>query len=357
MRILLGDRTGEIRAEVTRGYISQLTWRLNKPGIADLFIDRRDPACTPELLRAGSRIFVELDDGLPPWGGVLELPRTWTRNMLQIRAHTIERLLSFAITPKTLAFYGVPVGTIFVEVLQDADTRAGLGLDFGQVWYGGNIHWPRYHFRDAMWVINESLRKMETCDYKFTPFVLDNKIRFRATLQEQLGDDKRARVALIQGVNVAEAKLTEQGDIVNRVAVVGSGSTWGERQVIYALEEASRQTYGLRERALTPSDVTQETTLNRYAETELRDNAYPHTLADLTAANRTPALFSAYDVGDIVRVQLPDYGFGGYDAPMRIMARGYDPRSKRCELVCDEQFTYVPVFQGEDETQPGEEDA
>lgn len=354
MRILLADRRGTVRAEVTRGRISEVVWRLNKAGTANLFISRDDPAFREELLLPGARIYVEFDVNLPAWGGILDLPRVWTRNTLQIRAWTIERLLRFVITSKTKAFYGVPVGGIFVEILRNVDDKAALGIDFGQVWRGGGMHWPRYHLRDAMWVINNSLRKMETCDYRFSPILTGGQVRFRATLQQLLGDDKRNRVALVEGANVADALLTEQGDVVNRVVVVGSGATWGEREVVYGVEETSRRQYGLREVALTPQDVSQTVTLDRYADTTIRENAYPHRLADLTVVNQAPAGFGDYDVGDIVTVQLPGYRFDGYDAPMRIVARGYDPRTGVCKVACDERFEYVPVLQGEDEYEPGE---
>ncbi len=353
MRILLAGLDGRVRAEVQQGRISNVTWRLNKTGSADLFISRRDPAFREELLRPGSRIYVEFDVDLPPWGGVLDLPRTWTRGMLQIRAHTIERLLKFARTEKTRAFYSVLVGSIFISVLQEADKKSAIGLDFGQVWYGGTAHYPRYHLRDMMWVINNSLRKMETCDYAFVPFLEDNRIQFRATLQEQLGDDKRQRVALVEGRNVTDAQLTEQGDIANSVAVVGSGATWGERTVVYGNEEESRRRVGLREITLTPTDVSQTATLLRYADTAIRERAYPHTLADMTVTNLSPGVFAAYGVGDVVQVQLPGYGFEGYDAPMRIVARGYDPQTNTCQVVADERFEYVPVLQQHDEEEPG----
>jgi hypothetical protein len=103
-----------------------------------------------------------------------------------------------------------------------------------------------------------------------------------------------------------------------------------------------------------PSDVSQTATLDRYADNAIRESAYPHVLAALTVADVAPARFADYDVGDIVRVMLSSFGFDGYDAAMRIVARGFDAWSGKCELVCDERFEYLPILQGEDENQPGE---
>jgi len=355
VRVLLGDLTGRVRAEISEGRIGDVTWRLNEAGSATLRVKRGSAAFAREILEPGARIYVEFDNGLPTWGGVLDLPRKWSPGMVEIRAHTIERLLAFQMTTKTRGFYGDVVGSIFSHVLEEADSRASIGLTLGTVWMGGALHYPRYHFRDVMWVVNDSVRAMETCDYRFVPYLDDDgRIMFRAELYEQLGDDKRETVSLIEGANVADASLTEQGDIVNRVAVVGSGATWGERPVVWGTEETSRRRFGLREGMVAPSDVTQTPTLDRYADNAIQESAYPHTLAALTVADIRPARFADYDVGDIVQVVLPSFGFDGYDAAMRIVARGFDPWSGKCELVCDERFEYESVLQGEDENQPGE---
>ena len=356
MRMLLGDLSGRVRAEVIEGRIGDVTWRLNESGSATLRVKRGSAAFAREILEPGARLYVEFDNGLPAWGGVLDLPRKWSPGMVEIRAYTIERLLQFQITTKTRGFYGEVAGGIFSKVLGEADSRAAIGITIGTaLWMGGGLHYPRYHFRDGMWCINDSIRKMENCDYRFVSYLDDNRIMFRAELYELLGNDKRESVALVEGANVARAGLTEQGEIVNRVAVVGSGATWGERPVVVGREEASRALYGLREGMIAPSDVTQTPTMNRYAENAIRESAYPHALAALTVADVRPARFADYDVGDIVRVILPSLGFDGYDAPMRIVARGFDPWSGVCELVCDERFEYVPILQGEDENEPGEE--
>lgn len=355
MRVLFGDPTGRVKAQLVNGTMSSVVWRLNTAGTATVRIKRGSAEFRRELLEPGTRVYAEFDNGLPAWGGVLDLPRDWPRGFVEMRAHTLERLLKFQITPKTRAFYGDVVGSIFSQVLAEADQRASIGISLGQVWYGGAVHYPRYHFRDAMWIINESIRKMENCDYRFVPYLNDGRIMFRAELHELLGDDKRKTVPLMEGTNVAKViEFSEQGDIVNRVPVVGSGSTWGERPVVWGVEKTSRRRFGLREKAIAPSDVSQTTTLARYADNAIRESSFPHTLIRLEVADVSPARFADYDVGDVVRVILPSYHFDGYDAPMRIKARGFDPKSGKCELVLDEQFEYLPIIQEADEGQPGD---
>jgi len=358
MRVLLGDRSGRVHGELVNGNISNISWRLNSTGSSTLKIKvwRDNSLFKKELLSSGSRVYVEFDNGLPAWGGVMDLPRRWTEGELEIRVHTIERILSYIITKKTRGFYGAVVGHIFGEVLREAELREQLGLELGHIWYGGLPHWPRYHFRDAMWIINNSIRKMENCDYHFVPYLDDGRIKFRAELHEFFGADKRDSVLLAEGNNIVKATLVEQGNIVNRVAVVGTGSTWGERDVVYGEEHNSIRKYGLRERMLQPSGVSQIATLRRHADVGLRENAFPHTIVGLEVSDNLPSKFEDYGIGDIISINLVNYGFEGFSAPMRILARGYDPGTGSCELVCDERFEYSISTYEDDATEFDEEE-
>jgi len=356
MRVLLGDRTGRVRAELDEGTISNVVWRVNSMGSAVLRMVRGSAAFKKELLEPGSRVYVEFDNGLPTWGGALDLPRVWRSGEVEMTVYTIERLLRYQLTQKTRPFYRSVVGSIFTQVLMEADQNADIGLTLGQIWHGGSSHDPRYHFRDVMWVLDESIRKLENCDYRFVPYISGDRIMFRAELHQMLGDDKRERVAFAEGQNAAEVSLAEQGDIVNRIPVVGTGATWGERDVVWGVEEESRRQYGLRERALVPSDASAVSTLYRYADRAIREDAYPHVIASMSVTDIAPASFADYDIGDIVRVILPSFGFSGYDDPMRVMARGFDPASGKCEIVCEGEWEYSPIIQSEDATRPeGEE--
>jgi len=357
VRVVLGDQTGRIRTELAAGNVSNIEWRLNGAGTATVSIKRGSSAFRRELLEPGARIYIEFENGLPAWGGIVDLPRSWEHGVILVRAHTIERLLRFQITSRTRAFYGDVVGSIFNQILNEID--ASIGITIGHVWFGGAAHYPRYHFRDVMWVINNSIRKMENCDYRFVPYLNGGRIVFRAELHELLGNDRRERVALVEGANVGKVlSFSEQGDIINRVVAVGSGATWAEREAVWGVEEASKRRFGLREAVMMPADVSQTVTLSRYVGNAIRNSAYPHSLAKLSVSDSAPAGFGDYDVGDIVRVILPSFGFDGfgYDAPMRVVARGFDPQSGKCEVVLDERFEYLPVIQGEDTTQPGGEE-
>jgi len=355
VRILLGDRLGRVQAELDEGAISDVVWRLNEAGTATLNIVRTSAAFRQELLDPGARLYVEFDNGLPPWGGVLDLPRTWTPGALKVQVYTIERLLEFQLTSKSRLFIDALVGTIFFYILQEVEKRAKLGLTLGQVWSGGGTYSEGYPSSDAMSVINRSIRELENCDYRFVPYLNKGRIMFRAELHERLGEDKHKHIALIEGANVAAPTLTEQGDIVNRIFVKSAGATEAEQWIIPAIEETSRQQYGLREKIIAPSRLSLVSTGRRYADRAIREYAFPHVFASMDVVDVKPARFVDYDIGDIVWVSLSSFGFDGYGAPMRIVARGFDPGTGKCELVCSEQFEYLPIIQTEVEKPPEDE--
>ena len=55
--------------------------------------------------------------------------------------------------------------------------------------------------------------------------------------------------------------------------------------------------------------------------------------------NVKPALFSSYDVGDSVRLVAPSFGWDGFDGFISIEARYYDPTTRECVLVVEEDQT------------------
>jgi len=74
------------------------------------------------------------------------------------------------------------------------------------------------------------------------------------------------------------------------------------------------------------------------ADTALENSKDPKNIITLTALNKAPAGFEQYDIGDVVSLVAPSYGFGGTHTEIRIMSREYSPRSGICSLVVEEQI-------------------
>lgn len=332
-RIEVADRSGKKLAELTPR-LGAISWRLNDIGRATFTIDKSDPKATAENLAYLNRILITFDNGLPNWGGILDPPRRWTEHEIEITAYTGEYLLTLRQTDRGRYFTSVSVGYITQSLLNEANDVWATGLMAGSIWTGGSTHSPEYHFANLFKKIRDSLfRRFSTGNFVVTPAETAGEITFSLSVAERLGSEKPG-VALLEGHNVTLAELLEQGPIVNVWAIVGEGTTWGDdRNYAYESDAASMSDYGYREGSEIRADVSEQDTLDAIAESLLAEYKDPHSILTLRAANLAPAAFADYTLGDTIRVQLPTYGFEGYDHMVRIYAREYDPALGECNLV------------------------
>jgi len=349
MRALIGDRFGKVLTEVVAD-VGPVAWILDGVGKTAISLATADAKATEEYLRIGNRVYLEFDNGLPAWGGVLEMPRTWRDGVVTTACAGIEQLLEYRCTGKNDAFYERPAGAIFRDLLRREEDQDPLGITIGELWMGGHPHWPRYHYKSLWYVLDYSLRRMELCDFRFVPTLDDGYIRFRAEFYQVAGEDKSATLALIEGRNTAAGlSMTEQGAVVNVHYAASEGSTWGsERLVVAARDTESVAKYGIRETGKVYSGVSVQSTLEMHARDVLNTNSQPRRIFSFEVTNHTPALFADYDLGDVVSCVLPSFGFGGFDGTVRILAREFNPATGVCKLVVEEPHAVEPWIYQED---------
>ena len=349
MRVLIGDRFGRILTELVPS-IDPVSWILDGVGKTAIGLATTNPKATEEFLRIGNRVYLEFENGLPAWGGALDLPRRWGGGTVRTAAYGIERLFETRCTEKNDSFYERPAGVIFQELLKREEAQDPLGITIGSIWMGGHPHWPRYHHKSLWYVFDYSLKKMERCDFRFTPYLESGSIKFRADFYQVAGDDKSANVTLIEGRNVtADAGIEEQGWLVNQHYAIAEGSTWGsERLVVAARDPASIAKYGRRETGKVYPGVSVPSTLEMHARSVLDTNSEPRRIFSLAVTDHAPARFADYDLGDVVGCVLPSFGFGGFDGTVRILAREFDPEAGTCKLVVEEPHSVEPWIYSED---------
>lgn len=335
-RVLIGDRTGRIIAEV-EPLVGPVSWRLNNVGRATLRFAKTDPKCTEDNLRFGNRVLIQFGNGLPDWGGVIDPPRDWTDESVMATAYSGESLLAMRQTSKLQSFSAATTGYIFQSLIEAANAVAATGITIGSIWNAGNVHSPEYHFDNLLKIIGDSLAERLGGDFAVLAAESGGYIVFTGNFYERRGSDKSG-VVLLEDHNLAGIGLSEQGPIVNYWSVVGQGSTWGDERLVGTAQDAdSVAEYGLRESSEANTDTTTQTTLDDVANNLLNTYAWPHNVLTLAAMDLAPAAFAEYDIGDAVRVLLHSFGFGGYDKLVRIIAREYDPGRGVCKLVVQEQ--------------------
>ena len=337
MRVLVGNRYGVIIAELSP-LVGEITWLLNDVGKVRLTFSTRDPKTLEIYICPGNRVKIEFDNGLPPRGGVMDPPIIWGPGTVSIDVYTILYSLKSRLTEKNDDFYEWQVGEIFQWVLERTQQKGPLGITYGEIWKGGNPHYPRYNYKTLWYVLDYSLRGLETCDFDFVPYIEDSVIKFQANFTQVAGSDKTSEVTFSEGSNVAhDFILEEQGPIINSHYAVAEGSVWDEtRTVIIGNVQASIAKYGLRESRVIYAKISMPAALELYARKVLKENAYPRKIFQLSVTNNEPGTFASYDLGDVVGCKLPSYLFGGFDENVRVLGREYDPQSGECKLVVEQ---------------------
>jgi hypothetical protein len=335
VRFQVADRWGRLIAEL-EPLVESVEWRLNNVGRLHYQLSQRDTKAIADYFRYGNLVYLQLDNGLPPWGGVIDTPQDWVNGIIRATAYSGEKLLDYRQTSRGRYFNQTGVGHIFTSVITGAAGVWPLLVNVGEVWPGGGIHSPSYHFRSLLDVVRVSIgTRLSPADFVVRPVVAGDSMDFTGDLYRRRGRDLPG-VALVEDANVAEARLKEQGDIVNSWAVVGEGTTWGdERPIVYVQNDDSIAVYGLREGRAIYSDTKELETLQATADNLLAQSAWPRVMLDLVVLDAGPGRFNQYDVGDAVWVSLPSYGFGGYEGLVRILARTYFPERGVCELVVE----------------------
>jgi len=333
-RILIADRFGVLRDEVIP-QVASISWVLNGIGKMEMEFSVLDDKATPDNLAISNRVWVEFDNGLPPWAGIIDLPRSWRDDMISVTAYTVEHILQYRISDRSSYFENAPAGAILMRMIREMEARQPEGIRIGEVWLGGAGHYPAYHFK-SLWDIMRSIRRMESCDIVFQPQLESGRIFWLARLKEQWGVDKSASVVLAEGYNISEISYEEQGPLYNYVVAAGSGTTWtNERLIVAGEDEESIERYGLRERMEVYSDVSMLPTLEKHAQARLDQSAWPLRRFGLTVVDAEPGTFAAYDVGDIVRLMASSVGWG-YDGNVRVIAREFRADAGICRLAVDE---------------------
>lgn len=337
-RLVVGDQFGALLDELEVN-LQFVNWRLNKIGKCKFDIAANDPKSTAGNLKFGNRVLIEFDNGLPAWVGIIDPFRDWDKDLITVNCYDPGEIFQYRITDKGRYFTAEAAGSIFKAVIDDANIVALTGVLIGEIYSGGDAHSPDYHLKPLIEIFQDSiLTRLSNYDFGFTGSLVDGVIQMTANFYEMKGSIKPSTV-LIQGNNLSEVKLSEQGPIINKWVVAGEGTGWGaERLTSTAVDQDSIDTYGLREASRVYGDVKEQGTLDQNAANLLEQTKDPYNIFTLSAVDAEPAKFSAYDIGDTVRLIAPDYGFDGTDTMVRILSREFKPGDGVCDLVVQESL-------------------
>lgn len=314
--------------------IQSCLWRLGQTGRATFNIAYADDKAAAENIRAGNYLLLQFGSGLPDWGGVIDFPLSRRPYGLTAVAYESDRMLDWRISGADVSYSSTASGAIAQALVESAKASYPLAISIGDVYAGGS-RTQEYHYDGLL----TEIRSLATgYDYAVVPSYQDGRLSFYLHFYERRGADRRNSVHLVEGHNVGEVNLDEQGPIYNRIIAIGSGVTWADRPTVISEDLDSKYRYGLREQAKIYPSITDETTLQELADALLDEWKEPRARGTLTnVSNEDPATFDEYHVGDIVTLQAfldagEDWEFNG---PVRILSREWTPAG-HCTLEVEE---------------------
>ncbi len=323
-RILTIGNLGGYKIAELDVLLDPISWRLNNIGQTKFSIPISNPKATKDILHIGNRILIQFDNGLPNWGGTIELPREWSENKVICTALSAENILGNHITVSNASFAGMGAGAILHRILPDvANIKIGDVVD-------GIIAPHEYHWSTVADVIKDL-----NVDFDIVPTLENGVIIFTVNLYNSKGLNK-PKIVLIEGQNVQSARLMEQGPLINNFYVAGKGSDWNNRLISSALDLPSIMQYNTRQASAIYVDIDSQAALDVKAQALVDESRQPHNILELVTIDMAPAYFKDYDIGDTVTVQLYSYGFGGFSGQVHILSREVDTLSGTARLIVQE---------------------
>ena len=334
VELSLFNREG-IHIGVTVAAIDSVSWQLNRTGEARLFLPYSDPFCTPSRLALGNRVLLQFGNGLPAFGGVIDVPRNRTDAGVTFAVYTGDRILSWRVSNKIESFTAVAPGTIVRMLVDQANATKDTSIRIQNVYTGGAVRTEEYNYANLLDALMR-LQRQSGEDFAVIPLVEGKRLVFELVWSEALGVDKSDRVAFVEGTNVeTPLELSEQGPIASQVYQPGGGAggtTWADRLVGEAYSAEAALNYGYREVAQVQTGIFDQATLDAIAAAALDEMDSPRAHMRLVAQDKAPARFYQYQVGD--RCQVEAYlahSDWRYSARIRVLGRLWTP-ANTCQL-------------------------
>ena len=96
-QLLVADTAGSVLTEL-KPRLEKVSWVMNEVGKLTFVLAKTDPKLQERYLRFGNRVLLQLDNGLPPWGGVITGGREWSESEVAVEARS-DRFADFCAAP------------------------------------------------------------------------------------------------------------------------------------------------------------------------------------------------------------------------------------------------------------------
>ncbi len=307
--VYVGNRRGTIIGELA-GQLDTPTWATDGYGMAAMTLPLQAAMAAGPLLEFGNRIYIEFSNGLAPWGGVLDVPREVTLGQIRLQFYEAAYMLNWRLTPRMAMYTGSearPAADVLLDLVEPTGLIVGYDLTAAA---GGESVDVEFHL-DSLSTAAQKLRDVDAgLHYFLRPLPLGRgSIQFELVAFRDALADHTARAVLIQGHNLVDWSVLEQGPIHNEVLVgvgdfINGEGSYAELHVAGA--PASQGRYDLRQHLISLPDEEGESgpgRAERRAHAHLAAYGRPRRRVRGACLNLPPALYRDYGIGSRVRIE------------------------------------------------------
>lgn len=297
--------------------------------------------CNERVLQFGNWLLVESAD-LPPWVGVIDLPRKWGAREVQVYAYGPERVFGWRRGPLEELITG-SAGVLVTKILQYVNAPESTIIREGNIWRGRSREQTLNPKPLNEYLADVADRSGE--EYNWRPSADANgKLIVFLDWFERLGITTSALLHEGKGGGNVEAVgniMMEDGEIYNDVLAVGEGLAWASRPTATSVDHVSIGKYGRRQTTEEYGGVSQTSTLVEHGREVLKQNAEPPRTFHLNALN-VGDTWKYIALGNVLSLQFQNVGFLGgglgFQTQVRITGMRYDPADKKnaLELTTEE---------------------
>jgi len=327
-----GIKTAEIETDCSR------TWKINDYGRCQFTLSIRDPKCTLEHLQFGNYILVE-HEKLPAWGGVIDTPREWGRNVVQITGYSAEKIFEWRRVAAVTKITATP-GKIFKEIIRKANIQGNTRISAGEniITKGKAVAWEF----NLLNVYDEIIRLAEDTDdeWRIVPKAKNGAITFDAQWAPRLGEVRNYLLKETHNIEADNNVLVEQGQIANDVYGIGNGASDESKETARLTDDDSIAKYGLRQYAKT-FQQDEYSSIKKGVRATINQMKEPKRTFSLSALDVGDTWLNI-DVGDTLQLQMSNVGFlddsFGLVTDVRIKGMTFLEDEGKLELVAEEKY-------------------
>ena len=311
--VYVADPNGTIVGEMA-GALESVAWATDGYGMATLILPLGAALAYGPLLEPGNRVVIEFSGGLPLWGGVIDMPRETTLGRMRLQMYEAAYLMTQRLTEAQAVYVGSearPAAVILADLVERAEL--GVGIEIVTREEAAPVE-TEFHY-DTLATAAERLRGLDaTLHYFMRPRpTVGGHVSFDLVIFRDLLADATETAVLIQGHNLVDWAVLEQGPIYNEVlagvgdflgAEVDGGGGYSE--LYTAVDTAGQRRYGRRQHLVVLPDVEGESGPGRAAataEAKLAANSKPRLRVRGAALNMTPGLYREYGIGSRIRIE------------------------------------------------------